>query len=421
MSSFSDLNKFKPNCSGNKSRSFEKLMKIVFRILVFLVPFQTFCQQDFFRGNENDDLYYSCHSNNKRVLCRFTEYGKKIDIKADFGGLIEYAEPTKGTLFGRKDSSIYKSTDAGLTFTPIAIPHNRIYNIFGGIINGECIVNTCTLANGVVKNEQIYKSYDNGLTQTLVKDSAYYLFRGHIGSVSGEIYSDLLLDESRFLCHSLDFGATFDTIPYDPSIFQQTGRKLGAICPGTSAGELYLVTSTGTCPINDFYIYRSLDFGKTWNLQSEESFPCGDIMRYSCGREAGTFYILHEKESSSAQFLTLEIYASSDSGRTFNTYEHLIAHSLSVPEKDSSQAFSVRPNPAKSDCTIEYLLKNNGNIRLNISAIEGKSSIILLNTYQSAGVNSYKLDCSNYIPGVYLVTLIGDNGLQSSCRLVISK
>lgn len=396
------------------------MLKVVFWILVFLIPLQVFSQRDFFRGNGNDDLYYICASNNKSILCRFTEYGKKIDIKADLDGIIEYAEPTEGTLFGRKDSSICKSTDSGLTFSPIAIPHNRIYNIFGGIISGECIINTYILANGVVKNEQIYKSFDNGLTQILVKDSAFYLFFAHIGSVSGEIYSTLFMDESKFLCHSLDFGATFDTIPYDPSIFLQTGRKFGAICPGTIAGEIYLVTSTGACPINDFYIYRSLDSGKTWNLQSEASFPCGDIMRYSCGRQAGTFYILHEKESSSAQFLTLEIYASSDSGRTFNTFQHLIAHSLTVPEKDSLQSFSVRPNPAHTECIIEYRVRNNGNFRLNISAIEGKSRT-LLNAYQTTGMHSCKLDCSNYAPGVYLVSLVEEDGFQTSLKLVISK
>ena len=398
----------------------KEMAKVAFWILIFLIPLQVFSQRDFFRGNGNDDLYYSCASNYKSILCRFTEYGKKIDIRANFDGLIEYAEPTEGILIGRRDSSIYKSIDAGLTFSPIAIPHNRIYNIFGGIISGECIINTYTQANGVIKNEQIYKSYDNGLTQILVKDSAFYLFFAHIGSVSGEIYSYLLMDDSRFLCHSLDFGATFDTISFDPSIFQQTGRKFGAICPGTSAGEIYLVTSTGTCPVNDFYIYRSLDFGKNWTLQSEKSFPCGDIMRYSCGREAGTFYILHEKESSGAQFLTLEIYASSDSGRTFNTYQHLIAHSLSIPEKDSLQSFSVRPNPAHDECIIEYRVRNNGNFRLNISATEGKSRN-LLNAYQTTGMHSYKLDCSNYAPGVYVVSLVEEDGFQTSLKLVISK
>ncbi len=398
----------------------KEMAKVVFWILVFLIPLQVFSQRDFFRGNGNDDLYYSCASNNKSILCRFTEYGKKIDIRANFDGLIEYAEPTEGILIGRRDSSIYKSIDAGLSFSPIAVPPNRIYAIYGGIISGECIINTYTLVNWILKNEQIYKSCDNGLTQTLVRDSAFIIPFGYIGSVSGEIYSSLLVGENRYLCHSLDFGATFDTIPYDPSIFQHTGREFAGLCPGTRYGELYLVSSTGTCPINDFFIYRSVDFGKNWTLQSEESFPCGDIMRYSCGREAGTFYILNEKESSGAQFLTLEIYASSDSGRTFNTFQHLIAHSLTVPEKDSLQSFSVRPNPAQNECIIEYRVRNNGNFRLNISATEGKSRT-LLNEYQSAGLHSYTLDCSNYAAGVYLVSLAGEDGFQTSLKLVISK
>lgn len=393
---------------------------VTISILVFILPMQTYCQQDFFRGNRNDDLYYSCISN-KRVLCRFTEYGKIIDIKADFDGMIEYAEPTEGTLFGSMHFSIYKSTDAGLTFSPIVTPPNRIYNIYGGTISGECIISTYTLVNGNVKNEQIYKSYDNGLTQILVKDSAHILYEGHIGSVSGEFYYDLFKDESRYLCHSLDFGATFDTIPYDPSIFQQTGRKFAAICPGTRRGEVYLVTKTATCPITDFYIYRSLDFGQTWNLQSEESFPCGDIMRYSCGREAGTFYILHEKESSSAQFLTLEIYASSDSGQTFSVYEHLLAHSLTVPENDSFQPFSVWPNPVQEKISLRGQMLKPAKISISIYNSLGICVMQTTPEWQQAGEFVKTIGTKAMGQGLYSVKLTAGGEIIATEKLIITR
>ena len=398
-----------------------KALEVTISILVFILPMQTYSQQDFFRGNGNDDLYYCCGSNNKRIICRFTEYGKKIDIKADFDGLIEYAEPTEGTLFGRMSSSIYRSTDAGLTFSPIATPSNRIYNIYGGNITGECIINTCTLVDWVVKNEQIYKSYDNGLTQILVKDSAHYLFGGHIGSVSGEFYYELFKDESWYLCHSLDFGATFDTIHYDPSIFQQTGRKFDAICPGTRLGEVYLVAKTATCPITDFYIYRSLDFGQTWNLQSEESFPCGDIMRYSCGREAGTFYILHEKESSSAQFLTLEIYASSDSGQTFSVYEHLLAHSLTVPENESIQSFSVWPNPAFEKISLRFQMLKPAKISTSIYNSLGTCVLQTTPEWQQVGEFVKTIDIKALGQGLYSVKLTANGEIIATEKLIITR
>ncbi len=399
--------------------NFKEVVRIIISILLFVIPMHLFSQQDFFRGNGNDDMYLSTVSHNKRIICRFSDYGKAIDIKADnFGGLIEYAEPTEGTVIGSMHFSIYKSTDAGLTFAPIAMPSNRIQAIFGGTIPGEILMYCNHAAN--INFLQLFKSYDNGLTQNLVKDTVHYPFYVKAGSVSGEFYSDFFTEEGVYLCHSLDFGATFDTIPYAQSIFQQTSSHFKAECCGTQAGELYLVTGTNTCP-SHYYIYRSVDYGKKWDLQSEQTFACNEFVHFACGRESGTFYILHEKESFADQFLNVEFCSSSDSGKTFKLYEYELAHSLTIPENEDLQPFSVWPNPASEEVTIEYNVRNDGIVKLNISTVEGKSLTTLFVAYQSAGQHKYKLNVRNYTPGVYLISLDEGIGYQACYRLVISK
>jgi hypothetical protein len=403
-----------------KFNAIGKLIRVAVFISGLLFSNFIFAQNSFFRGNANDDMYYNCASNNKSVLCRFTEYGEKIDIRANFGGLIEYAEPTEGTLFGRMSSSIYRSTDAGLTFSPIATPPEKTVRVYGGTIKGECIIYTYTTVGGLLKNVQLYKSFDNGLTQLLVKDSIHSipLWPGQIGSVSGEMYFEPFIDGTHYLCHSLDFGATFDTIPYDPSIFQQPGRNFAGLCSGTRLGELYLVSSSGTCPITDFYIYRSVDFGKTWKLQSEKSFTCNDIMRYSCGRESGTFYILHEKKSSSAQFLTLEICASSDSGRTFNTHEHLISHSLSIQDINGFRPVTIWPNPVSDFLAIQFYSVEGNTMEIQLRSAEGITLKDFVEKHPVTGTNMTSIDCHNLVPGMYFLVLKDKNGTTDYIRFL---
>jgi hypothetical protein len=319
-----------------------------------------------------------------------------------------------GTLLGRMHHSIYKSSDTGLTFVPIVKPPDPVFDVYGGALAGECMIFNYTELNGISQHSWISKSTDNGITQTLIKDSVALIFSGHIGTESGELYADELIKGDYYLCHSTDFGASFDTLAYDPSIFKLSGRKFAKLSTGAKKGELYLVSSSNTCPLNYITIYRSVDYGHTWIPKSEKTFDCQDLVRYCGGRAEGTFYILHETSAPLAQFLDIEVFASTDSGQTFNVYNHRLAHSLAVPHKEDVPVLAVWPNPVTDAINIQYKASDNGKAAISLKTIDGKRIGEIASANFMAGSHLVSYDCQNLKPGMYLIFLKQENGHEES-------
>lgn len=413
MKTFFDLNKI-------SYYFIEIIVKVVFRILVFLIPIQVFCQQDFIRGNGYDDMYYCGSSNSKRIICRITEYGSKVDIKEYFGGLIDYAEPIEGAILGRMHHFIYKSEDAGTNFFQLTTQPMQTYTVCGGEIAGECTIFSYKVVEGKNENLQIYKSFDNGITQTKVKDSSDFFFDVQVGVESGEIYTVSLIDAGYYLFHSTDFGATFDTISINTTIFQQNKSKFSGISPGPQKGELYMISETNTCPVNHIYIYHSVDYGKTWTHKSEKTFDCGDLLRFNSGRAPGSFYILHDKSIYNDKFKTIEIYCSIDTGQTFNIYEHVLAHSITIPEKDIYPAFSIWPNPASQIIALSYQIAKSSEIVILIYDSLGQCVLHHTPSWE-AGKIEETIDIEDLKQGLYSVQIQSAGSTIATCKFIISR
>lgn len=76
-----------------------------------------------------------------------------------------------------------------------------------------------------------------------------------------------------------------------------------------------------------------------------------------------------------------------------------------------SSGISVSPNPAISLANISFNTSKGGNYTIKISDMNGKQ-VCMKQGAASAGSNSVSLDVSSYKQGMYIVTLVTDEGTQ---------
>ncbi len=439
----------------NQKRSF--ILIVIFSMLkqycslsligiIILNSFTLFAQSyTIQRGHLNDDLYIYCRKNltSKTIyqLYRTTEYGKTIKVQYT----IPYPSPdndlnlknlvadiTPGMLFctsiNNADTAIYQSTDYGKTWQHLSTffySQNPPITLLGGSVAGEIIL-TERPSN---QSYGIGSTTDFFATHTINALYSSYFSKPEIGINSGEIYgiNNAYSSNRDFILHTVDFGMTIDTIPIDSNIvYNPNGNLAQKVCHGTLPGELYLVTleaeQTGFPHV--YKIYHSSDYGASYTFQSTAKFDeSSSNTDFTGGREDCSFYIANWTYDQVEQLQILQIYYSNDCGLTFSLFEHVLDENVNTPESASSNLsyISVSPNPAVSQATIHYQVRKSGNVKLNISSIDGKVITNLLDENQPAGLYDLKLDCSNFKPGVYFVQLIQENGYSSGCKLIICK
>ena len=71
----------------------------------------------------------------------------------------------------------------------------------------------------------------------------------------------------------------------------------------------------------------------------------------------------------------------------------------------SYQIQAAYPNPFNPVTNINYILPNNGNVKLNVYNIQGREIETLMNTFQTPGYHSISWNASSYPSGVYLIRM----------------
>lgn len=98
-----------------------------------------------------------------------------------------------------------------------------------------------------------------------------------------------------------------------------------------------------------------------------------------------------------------------------NAYQALLQNSLSINEVTNLANFSIFPNPVSNFVTINSALKFNAVLIHNILGVE------VLRIDNSSQQNSLKIDFSNFERGVYLTSLLNENGNVLVSKKTIKK
>lgn len=391
---------------------------IILITLLVSVSHSALSQKMLFPGNGNDDMYIQCYSFDRKLICRITDYGQNIEIMGR-EELYDYSEPIEGVLLAHF-YQFYKSTDFGRSLSPISPSRSFIYKVFGGAIPGECLM--MALFDSLPNHRfQYYKSYDNGNTLLLTKDSATYTMEGEMGQVSGEFYTVCETNGIYRLCHSLDFAATFDTVPISVSICKPNSNEIfGELHRGTNLGELFMVTHNKSCPTT-YQFYHSADYGHSWVYKSSTTIDCGELKQFSAGRDECSFYYVHYN-TLPGEYTTLNVCCSLDCGQTFTQYNHILIHSLSVNNSvKNSDLLLISPNPAKDNFNLSIKIQEAGNYAFDIYSIDGKYIDSFSQQYFVPGEVQLSYSTNKFIQGAYKVILKKDKQIISCSTIVIHK
>jgi hypothetical protein len=300
-----------------------------------------------------------------------------------------------------------------------------------GCTPGE-IYKNCTDYQGT-----LYRSIDYGENFEVVNDSAKYILE--VGVQAGELYGiDGSYAEDRFTIHySSDYGYSFPIeIDIDSTI---AGEQIAGFYPtlsrGTIPGEVYLTTWHLPC---NYYIYRSTDYGQTFELQYQSEYIniYSWWVYYTAGREPGSFYIMMHSYDDLGIGTYLRIFYSNDYAETFTEYFHHLTEDYFVsvddqPINQPSQEITLNnfPNPFNPETTISYDLPVNiENPVIEIFNIKGEKirqySIVNPSNagqvFQSSivwdGADQHNKQVSS---GVYLYRIKSNEGVLISNKMLL--
>jgi hypothetical protein len=223
--------------------------------------------------------------------------------------------------------------------------------IFRGAEAGE-LYNYYADFSGASVTYLIQRSSDNGISYDLPK-SVPYFYQVTSGSQPGDLYG--FMDFTWW--HSNDYGLSFESFPIDSSQIKYYSCHTNII-PGVQQGEVYMVSFDQGIR---FYIYHSIDYGKTFAMKFEsDSINPIDInnLYFFSGTESGEFYWVYEKPNPVPySHSDLYINYSIDHGQTFTTFFHdLSQYTLGVEKavKSSSTEFQIIPVPVTDRLDIVF-------------------------------------------------------------------
>jgi len=240
---------------------------------------------------------------------------------------------------------------------------------------------------------------------------------GEFYGINGDIGIGLFLD------HTLDYANTFTEIPIDSAVaFWQIGGYFPQISRGKEPGELYLVS---WWPGDMYKIFHSIDTGYTWIERFESEYINIYFWRvkYTAGREPGSFYVMRSRINPAGDHTWLYIDYSSDYGETFTTYFHDLDSTITSvnPIKKPMLNVSACPNPFKDKTSISFQLPNNSSEAiLNIYNING----ILIKKYDVSGKEEQQWDGCNSSGiavknGLYFYQILNNEFSSSLNKLLI--
>jgi hypothetical protein len=394
-----------------------------------ILPFSQGQIREFSRGHISDDLYVWCYplttTTYPTFLLYITDYGlNSIVVNNDYQTYWNLtADPIPGKIIGQSDRNTHLSTDYGVSFNysyPFVKDNMSIMDIYGGNIPGEFLYMIYNVAIWPLPLVLLYKTSDYGITFNQVVTYVPPILNGEVGSISGEIYQIPILDGHANLCHSIDFGVSFDSIPIDSTIINENaGLNFFKLSHCSQQGELFLITKSNN---STYHIYHTTNYGNTWVQKNTLTFD-SEYQLATAGRADCSFYFANLKETVGSDYFTLEILYSADCGQTFTTYDHPLAPEVGINDLKSNYSghLSVNPNPVKDITTVSWESNQpiNGYLSLynSVGTAVSKDRIIS----SQAGIVFHQMDLSKFSAGIYLLKLELDNSSSAIGKLIISR
>ncbi len=347
-------------------------------ITVLFIPSISFANMGIERGTEAGEIYiaspwyieidpyaeyhgifYSTDNGETIALKSWSETTQPDTI--DLASSYPISDATPGVLYCRPSSTVtlWISYNYGENWEFVEDP-GLSGRYTAGCIPEE-IYKYCTDFQGT-----FYRSIDFGNTFEVVNDSAKYIME--VGIQEGELYGiDGNYHGDSFIIHySDDFGHSFPVeIEIDSTI---AGDRVAGFYPrlsrGAASGEVYLTTWHVPC---NYYIYRSTDYGQSFELQfqSEQIDIYYWVVYYTAGRAPGSFYVMMHMQDYWEVGTHLKIFYSDDYAQTFTEYYHYLDEDSVSVEMEDRPLIQVPakeilldnyPNPFNPQTTITYQL-----------------------------------------------------------------
>ena len=379
------------------------LITALYAFFVFM-PLDSYSQANLMnRGHSTDDIYVIYDGGTYNYLLYLTSNGEMISKRSDnvMYSIDLTAEPIPGKIIGHNSACFGESDDYGQHFymlPPLPRYYIAIYGLYGGESPGNYTIQGFDASVHPYPMGVLYKTTDNFASYTLVADTLNELTYCEAGSMAGELYHIPIVNGHAFLCHSLDYGATSDTLAIDTAIINYNlGVKVKALSHGATQGDLYLVTIQEIAASRYKYIiYHSSDYGVSWQMKY---FYEDNSNRHSftAGRGACKFYIAIVTTTPGSPYETLTILYSDDCAETFIPYYHLMSPDVGISENLAQPSgLSVIPNTVTDRARI--VSAETSTIPFLISDIKGqvRKSGHLVNGTADVDLNDLK-------PGLYII------------------
>ncbi len=323
-------------------------------------------------------------------------------------------DATPGALYNYGNNELWVSFNYGESWEyRESYPDNAKY------LSGQISGNLFKIIGAELSQSDNYGNTFTVITNPIscpIREPGYYL--GEFYGINGSVGVGLFLD------HTLDYAITHTEVPIDSAVaFWAPGGNYPQISRGTEPGELYLVS---WWPGDYYKIFHSVDTGYNWT----EKFESETIniyywrVKYTAGREPGSFYVIRSRINPAGDHVWLYIDYSSDWGETFTTYFHDLDSTITSINQINQADFHLAgyPNPFKDKTTIRFQLPNNcTDVVLNIYDING----ILIKRYDVSGKKELQWDGTDskgkkVNGGVYYYSLFMENKILSTNKLIFT-
>jgi len=96
-----------------------------------------------------------------------------------------------------------------------------------------------------------------------------------------------------------------------------------------------------------------------------------------------------------------------------------VANETAITTIAAVSAFSIYPNPAQSECTINFDLATSEEMNIAVVDLLGREINSVINSNLSAGDHSFTIDITNFANGIYFVKM-ESNGVNQTVKFVVA-
>jgi len=369
------------------------------------------------------------------------------------------------TIYAGADNVIYTSTNGGNSwnkssviysdadFVSSVIKHqNKIYaatynygvfvssdegNSWDEINNGLTGLGSKTITDLIVRGDSLYAATSGSgiFVMNISNPDTWHHFSNGLGwNISYNVFSLIMIDNILFA------GAGGNGYYYTNEQGSDLWKEIKFGDLSSSQLVFYdIVKVESVYYLSSSYgIYKSTDYGLTWNpeilnygfLENSNFVKAGSRVFAVLGKSVKSTWL--EYDFSSQQWIwfdeqpvTLVLNTAAINDKLFSCtlnnllFRELNATGIEEPGKirDNFTLSQNYPNPFNPATTIEYSLKENANIKIEVYNSIGEMITLLVNKYHTAGYYKINFNAINLPSGNYFYRILYDNKLQLTKKM----